>query len=204
VSDTPEFEDLVGKDLPPAERERLERVHELLVAAGPPPELPPELAEVPDRDGSVAEPEPTGLPRRRVGAALALAAAIALVAFVGGYVAGYNRTNSNFESVRTVALTNRQAQAVVRFGPRDANGNTPMLVKVEGLRRLPPHDYYTLFMTKNGKPIVLCGSFNVRGPQSTTLNWEVAYDPSDYDGLQLAHYRHSDHKNIPLVSAETS
>jgi hypothetical protein len=204
VSDTPEFEDLVGKDLPPAERERLERVHELLVAAGPPPELPPELADVPDRDGSVAEPEPTGLPRRRVGAALALAAAIALVAFVGGYVAGYNRTNSNFESVRTVALTNRQAQAVVRFGPRDANGNTPMLVKVEGLRRLPPHDYYTLFMTKNGKPIVLCGSFNVRGPQSTTLNWEVAYDPSDYDGLQLAHYRHSDHKNIPLVSAETS
>jgi hypothetical protein len=204
VSDTPKFEDLIGGDLPPAERERLERVHELLVAAGPPPELPPELANVPDRHGAPVEPEPTGLPRRRVGAALALAAAIALVAFVGGYVAGYNRTNSNFESVRTVALTNRQAQAVVRFGPRDANGNTPMLVKVEGLRRLPPDDYYTLFMTKKGKPIVLCGSFRVRGEQSTTLHFNVAYDPSEFDGLQLAHYRHSDHKNLPVLSSEAS
>jgi hypothetical protein len=203
VSDTPEFEDLVGRDLPPAERERLERVHEMLIEAGPPPELPPELAQVPDRDGSPAEPEPTGLPRRRVGAVLALAAAIALVAFVGGYVAGYNRTNDNFEAVRTVALADRQAQAVVRFGPRDSNGNTPMLVKVEGLRRLPPDDYYTLFMTKNGKPIVLCGSFNVRGPQSTTLHFNVAYDQSEFDGLQLAHYRHTDHKNVPLLSSES-
>jgi hypothetical protein len=204
VSDAPKFEDLVGGDLTPEERERLQRVHDLLIAAGPPPELPPELAEAPDRDVSSPEPPPMVLPRRRVGAALALAAAIALVAFVGGYVAGYNRTNDNFEAVQSVALANRQAQASVRFGPRDASGNTPMLVKVEGLRRLPPDDYYTLFMTKHGKPIALCGSFNVRGPQSTTLHWEVAYDPSEFDGLQLAHYRHSDHKSIPLVSAETS
>ena len=109
----------------------------MLIAAGPPPELPPELEEAPDgRSGAAREPEPTGLPRRRVGAALALAAAIALIAFVGGYLAGYKRTSNNFESVRTVALANAQAQAVVRFGPRDANGNTPMLLKVEGLKKL--------------------------------------------------------------------
>ena len=35
---TPDFDELVGTDLDPAERERLERVHELLVAAGPPPD----------------------------------------------------------------------------------------------------------------------------------------------------------------------
>jgi hypothetical protein len=204
VSDAPEFRDLVGEDLPPEEQERLERVHEMLIAAGPPPELPPELADAPDRHASSRELEPTGLPRRRVGAALALAAAIALVTFVGGYVAGYNRTNDNFQSVRSVALAKGAQRADVQFGPRDENGNTPMQVKVEGLRRLPAGDYYTLFMTKHGKPIVLCGSFNVRGKQSTTLHFNVAYDPADFDGLQLAHYRHADHKDVPLFSSENS
>jgi hypothetical protein len=67
VSDAPKFKDLVGEGLPPTEHERLERVHEMLIEAGPPPELPPELEEVPDGKGAVAVPErePTGLPRRR-------------------------------------------------------------------------------------------------------------------------------------------
>jgi len=204
VSDTPKFQDLVGEGLPPTEHERLERVHEMLIAAGPPPELPPELEEVPDGRGNVRELEPTGLPRRRIGAALALAAAIALLAFVGGYLAGYRHTSNTFESVKTVALTNSKAQAVVRFGPRDANGNTPMLVKVEGLSKLPASDYYVLYMTQNGKPVVVCGSFNVRGPRSTTLRFPVAYDPADFDGLQLARWDSTDHKAVPVVSAQIS
>ena len=36
---SPDFDELVGTDLEPDERERLERVHELLLEAGPPPEL---------------------------------------------------------------------------------------------------------------------------------------------------------------------
>ncbi len=204
MSDAPEFRDVVGEGLPPAEHERLERVHEMLIEAGPPPELPPELEEAPDGSGNIRELEPTGLPRRRIGAALALAAAIALIAFVGGYLAGYRHTSKTFESVRTVALTNSKAQAVVRFGPRDANGNTPMLVKVQGLRKLPASDYYVLYMTKNGKPIVVCGSFNVRGPGPTTLRFPVAYDPADFDGLQLARWVHTDRKAVPIVSAQIS
>lgn len=204
MSDTPNFRDLVGEGLPPGERERLERVHKMLIEAGPPPELPPELQEVPDGRGNVRELEPTGLPRRRIGAALALAAAIALIAFVGGYLAGYRHTNKNFESVRTVSLTNSKAQAVVRFGPRDANGNTPMLVKVEGLQKLPASDYYVLYMTKDGKPVVVCGSFNVGGPRSTTLRFPVAYDPANFDGLELARWVHGDHKIVPVVSAQIS
>jgi hypothetical protein len=202
VSDAPNFRDLVGEGIAPAERERLERVHELLIAAGPPPELPPELEEVPDARGNVRELEPSGLPRRRVGAALALAAAIALIAFLGGYLAGYKRTgNSSFESVRAVALTNAQAQAVVKFGAKDANGNTPMQLRVEGLQRLPAGDYYTLYMTQDGKPVVVCGSFNVRGPQATTLKFPVAYDPANFNGLEIAHWRRADHKAVPVVSA---
>ena len=36
----PNFDDLIGEDVPAWERERLRRAHDLLVAAGPPPELP--------------------------------------------------------------------------------------------------------------------------------------------------------------------
>ena len=39
----PDLEDLVGADLDLSERERLRRVHDLLLQAGPPPELSPEI-----------------------------------------------------------------------------------------------------------------------------------------------------------------
>ena len=200
MSNPPDFRELVGDDLPAAERERLERVHEMLVAAGPPPELPPELALAPSKTS--ASP-PTWLPRRRAGATIALAAAIALIAFLGGYIAGHTGRGSTFDTVRSVKLGDRQASAVVRFGPQDENGNTPMLVKVEGLRKLPSEDYYTLFMTKGGRRVVPCGSFRVRDTRSTTLHFTVAYDPSEFDGLQLVRYRHSDHKDVPLFSETT-
>jgi hypothetical protein len=200
VSSTPpEFRDLIGDDLPAVERERLERVHEMLIAAGPPPELPPELAEVPMERPAA---EPIALPRRRAGAALALAAAIALIAFLGGYIAGHSKSTP-FESVQTIKLGNRKASAVVKLGPTDTNGNTPMQVKVKGLPRLPPEDYYVLFMTKGGKPVVECGTFHVRTRESVTLPFTVAYDPSNFDGFQLARWRHADHKDVPLFSAQT-
>lgn len=201
MSDTPNFKDLVGEGLPPGEQERLERVHEMLIAAGPPPELPPELEEPPDGRRNARELYPTGLPRRRVGAALALAAAIALIAFVGGYIAG-NSKSGPFESVRSVALVNDQAQATVRFGPRDANGNTPMLLNVEGLKKLAARDYYVLYMTRDGKPVVVCGSFNVGGPQSTTLRFPVAYDPGKFNGLEIARWDHNTRKAVPVVDGE--
>ena len=201
MSDAPNFKDLVGEGLPPGEQARLERVHEMLIAAGPPPELPPELEEPPDGRRNVRQFDPTGLPRRRVGAALALAAAIALIAFLGGYITGHSK-NAPFESVRSVALVNDQAQATVSIGPRDANGNTPMLLRVAGLKQLAARDYYVLYMTKNGKPVVVCGSFNVGGPQSTTLRFPVAYDPGKFNGLEIARWDHGTRKAVPVVSAK--
>jgi len=73
-----------------------------------------------------------------------------------------------------------------------------MDVKVENLRPLPRRDYYVLLMTKNGKPVVECGTFNLRRGGPTTFEFTVAYDPSDFDGLQLARWRHTDHKDVPL------
>ena len=44
---TPRFDDLIEDDVTGAERTRLEKVHELLVAAGAPPELSPRLESGP-------------------------------------------------------------------------------------------------------------------------------------------------------------
>src|SRR5207237_772064 len=44
----PDFDDLVGGEVPREERARLHRVHELLVQADQPPELSPELVDVID------------------------------------------------------------------------------------------------------------------------------------------------------------
>lgn len=189
----PELRDLLGDDLPAEDRARLQRVHELLVAAGPPPELPPSLAEAPDR----ASRSPSWLPRRRLGAALALAAAIATLAFLGGYLAGYERTG--FDESRTAVLTEGTMQAVVSFGNVDADGNTPMRVKVEGFRALPHGDYYTLYMTRGGRPIATCGTFNVDDAQPTTLRFSIAYDPANFDGLMISRWQRPDRKHVPLL-----
>ena len=85
-----DFDDLVGSGLPPGERERLRRTHDLLRAAGPPPELSPAL-RVPPGAPPPADVIgfPRGFPRRRLAASVVAAAAVALAAFGGGYLAGH-------------------------------------------------------------------------------------------------------------------
>ena len=64
----PDFDDLLGPETQGAERERLRRVHELLVEAGPPPEIAPEI-ESPTLGMTLAR-----RPRRRLRGAALLAA----------------------------------------------------------------------------------------------------------------------------------
>jgi hypothetical protein len=202
----PDFRELVGEGLPADEEQRLRRVHELLLEAGPLPELPASLdVASPDAIGrreSVAE----FLPRRRLGAALALAAAIALVAFLGGYLAGYRHHKpaaTSFAAVQKVTLhgtaRDPDAVAVVQVGRTDANGNLPMLVTAQGLKRLPATGYYTLALTKHGRPVVSCGTFRVRSDSArTTVRMAVAYDVDRFDGWVVTEYEHG-RKAEPVV-----
>src|SRR5437763_1163316 len=73
--------------------------------------------------------EPTGLPRRRTGAVLALAAALALVAFLGGFIAGHTNGNS-FDSVKAVPMHGvgaaQTASGTIDIGQLDSQGNWPL------------------------------------------------------------------------------
>jgi hypothetical protein len=178
----PDFRELVGgEDLSPDEAARLQRVHDMLVVAGPPPELPPRLADpapAPREDSPVEF-----LPRRRAGLVLALAAALALVTFVGGFVAG-QRHGSKFPTKFTVEMhgtavaTNASAQ--IRVGADDSNGNWPLLVVVHGLKQLPKGQYYEMYLTRHGKPLATCGTFRLASGDSVRLN--APYNLRHYNG----------------------
>lgn len=171
MNERPDFRELVGEDLAPEERERLERVHELLIEAGPPPELPPALIQ-PDLDER-EESAVAFLPRRRIGLMLGLAAAIALVAFVGGFVGG-RATQPSFPTAFDVPMHGTalaaNASATIHVGDLDASGNWPLKLVVHGLKPLPKGQYYEMYLTRKGKPVVPCGTFRVYDGESVRLN----------------------------------
>jgi hypothetical protein len=180
VSQPPDFRELVGEDLPEGERARLERVHDLLVDAGPPPDLPPSLAEPSTEPPGAVVPF---LPRRRIGAAIGLAAAVGLVAFVGGFIAG--RTGDQFTEqfavpMRATPLA-QGASATIQVGKLDESGNWPLRVVVRGLKPLPKGSVYEMYLTHRGKPAATCGTFAIRRP-STTVRLNAPYSLRSYDG----------------------
>lgn len=204
----PDLDELVGTDVGEDERRRLLRAHDALVRAGPPPELSPALRHPPGTDEYRAEVRvlPRGYPPRRLAAAAVLAAAIAIAAFAGGYAVGGGDGGGGRatpEFVRQVELRDASVPdglAVVQVGASDAIGNREMIVTVEGLPRLQGDDYYTLFMTRNGKLVVPCGTFNVRGGvRRTTVRLLVGYDLDGFDGLALAKYSGATHRNTVLL-----
>jgi hypothetical protein len=179
VTDKPDFRELVG-DLPEEERTRLERVHELLIAAGPPPELPPALVE-PDLDPR--EENIAFLPRRRAGFVLGIAAAVGIAAFLGGFLAG--RTKEPFQEVFKVPMQGTaqaaHASATIQVGKADEAGNWPLKVVVRGLKPLPKGQYYEMFLTRGHKAAATCGTFRVaKSGDSVRLN--APYNFRSFDG----------------------
>ena len=168
----PNFDELIGADLPPGDRERLRRVHDLLVAAGPPPEMPQ------------VSPKVRALPRRR-GVALLIAAALALAAFGAGWLLR-GQSAAGFDVRAAVAMHGtgaaQAASGTIELGYGDDEGNWPMLVEVSGLEPLPEGGYYVLLLTKNGEPVVACGSFNVGADGHASVRLGASYDLRNFDG----------------------
>jgi hypothetical protein len=174
---SPDFRELIGDDVAPEERERLRRAHDLLVAAGPPPDLPASLREAP-------KPR-RWTPRIALGRWLLVpaAAALAAAAFAGGYFT--RDTDDAFDAVRVVRLAGTSAQPQARgrieVGARDSSGNWPMIVRVSGLPRTTAKGYYEVLLTRNGEVVGPCGSFLVRG-ETTQVYLTAAYELRKNDG----------------------
>lgn len=174
---TPDFHELVGDDLPAEERARLERVHELLVQAGPPPDLPDALTEAP------GPPSATILrfPSRRAGwlAGIAAAAVLAL-AFGAGYLAGSRDASVE----RTIVMRGVGASASLVVYEADSAGNWPMRLKVSGL---PAGPAYELWLTRRGSLAKSCGVFAV-GEDETSVPLNAPYRLREFDGWVVVEF----------------
>jgi hypothetical protein len=198
----PEFDELVGEGVAPSESERLRRVHELLVAVGPPPELSPELASAPSPTG--AESRVVGLPARGAGRLLAIAAVVAVLALVLGYIGG--RRSGGFKSEATIQMHGTAAahgaSALIRVGEVDASGNWPLKVETSGLRQLRKGAWYELYLTRHGKPSASCGTFRV-DTGTTVVRLNAPYDFRRFDGWVVTVHRPGEKKH-PKVLTQTS
>jgi hypothetical protein len=184
MSPRPDFDDLVGRDLPAEERERLRRAHELLLRADPPPEFSPGLDVVPWPEEALQPLFGSRTPRRRRPVLLAVSFATAVVlAFVIGQ-ATKSTTPTSIDAVRTVKLAgtslNPGARATIELGRKDDQGNWPMVLRATGLKQLPEGGYYDLYLTRGGKPLVLCGTFNANGG-AVAIRLTAAYELQRFD-----------------------
>jgi hypothetical protein len=180
----PDFDDLVGSDVPPEERERLHRVHELLAQADPPPELSPEFDRVPWPEESLAPL--WGRKERRGPRPLVLAAGFATAILIG-FALGQSRSDDatpTFDAQRSVELRGTSldpdALATLKLGRRDSQGNWEMLLHVRNLDMLPEGGYYDVYLTRGGKPLAQCGSFNITRHE-VVVRFTAAYDLERFD-----------------------
>ena len=180
MSREPSFDELVGAETSGEERERLRHVHELLLEAGPPPELTPKLRKAPG--SGVARMQRRRVVKRR--GLLLLAAALSIVVvFAAGYAVSNSRQSGGNTSAsgvtKTLELTGTRqapnAQATLDVWKPQA-GNWPMTLNVTGLPKLPPHAYYYVYLVRDGKPWAPCGAFRVASPsQALTLTLNAPY-----------------------------
>ena len=178
MSRPPDFDDLVGAEVGPEERERLRTAHHLLVEAGPPAELEPWLEQPPAPwvPAPGARRERHG-ERRRWSVPVLVAASIAGLAFLLGTL--LQNGGGGFHATVRVPMHGTaavpKASAVIEIADKDAAGNWPMLLKVSGLKPLARGEDYQLFLTKKGRRVVSCGTFRVGEGETTKVRLNAPY-----------------------------
>lgn len=174
MSREPHLEELIGAEETGAERQRLQHVHDLLLQAGPPPELTPELEAGPTLAITFGRPRRRILKQRAM-VLLAASLTVALV-FFGGYVTGTGGGGNAAAAVIPMSGTHAApgAKATLEvWHPKD--GNWPMALTVTGLHKLPLPRYYEVYVVRDGKILGSCGQFRVEGPQPVKVNLNAPY-----------------------------
>jgi hypothetical protein len=168
----PDFDELVGTGLDAAERERLFRVHELLIEAGPPPEP------------SSAMPVPLHTRGRRRTALVAIAATLGAGIFAVGVLVGDGGDRPGTFDVVTMTGTayTTGVRASLTIFDIDEAGNWPMEFSVQELAPAPSGRPYELWLTKGGKLAALCGSFLADADGKTVVPLNAPYRLKEFDG----------------------
>jgi hypothetical protein len=168
-----DFDELIGADVAGEERERLLGVHEMLVEAGPPPELSATLQDA-HQPGNARSLRKKNVPWKV--ALIAAAIIVLIIAFSAGVSVGHR---SHTTAVSSLALSGTKAAPRAK-GTLDVlpevSGNWPMSLTVSGLPRVASPEYYYVWLVRNGKPLAPCGEFVVSKPtRSLTLTLSVPY-----------------------------
>ena len=166
VTTPPDFFDLVGDEGTPEELERLRRAHDLLVAAGPPPELSPASSDAPQVGETRAAASSAAAGRRRSWRSLRCwRSRRSSSAMRSRTSARASRPRGRFRCTASARLA--AAHADLAIGSRDVGGNYPLKMTVRGLPRLQKDGWYELLLSKGGRPTLSCGSFRVDGRSLT-------------------------------------
>jgi hypothetical protein len=167
VNRKPTLDELIGADTG-AERLRLQHVHEMLLEAGPPPELSPELEQGPNLSTTMGQKKRRGVVKQRAMVLLA-AAIVVFMIFIGGYLAhnpgGKGATPAAFKLALHGTKLAPNAEATLEVW-NSSNGNWPMTLTAANLPKLPPHTYYEVYLVRHGKPWGSCGMFRVTSSNS--------------------------------------
>jgi hypothetical protein len=151
------FDELIGAEPAGSERERLRSVHELLLAAGPPPELSPELDAGPTLAMTLGRARRISHGRGR--GRYLLVAAAALVALVIGIGVSLPRHGHGY-ALQSLRGTSFAPSAVATLDILSSKGEKPQLkLDVKGLPAAK--EAYVVYLVRNGRPVAPCGSFIV-------------------------------------------
>ena len=160
----PNLNELIGAETTGAERQRLQHVHELLLEAGPPPELSDTLEAGPTLGMSLGKQQGR---RTKPRVMLLLAAALGVViVFFAGYTLGGNGKNHHGTALAIAQQLNGtalvpKAQGTLQVWTSPDGHNWPMTLTVLGLPQLAPHSYYEVYLVRHGRLGGSCGLFRV-------------------------------------------
>jgi hypothetical protein len=181
------------------ERERLARVHDALVCAGPLPELPDSLAR-PTEVGVRRLPAGRPARRRRRPLLAAVAAAFAVAAAGAAYsLSVHSEEGPQRAAIMRATAAALAAHASLRIGEPDAAGNWPVTLRVRGLPPLPVGSYYEMYLTNKGRIVGGCGTFET-DPGTTVVRLNVPYRLSEYGGWLIRRERPHGLPGPPLLT----
>ena len=158
------FDELIGAEPAGAERERLRTVHDLLVEAGRPPELTPQLASGPTLAMTLGRVQRMRKSRRMLIPAIAAALIIAVI--VGGIT---SRGGDGSITIPLAGTARAQGAAGSLHVLPPTKTTQPMQIAVQGLEP----GQYAVYLVHNGRSWEKCGTFvvkNLAGGRATTIN----------------------------------